>query len=52
MFKCEWLKKLLGIKKEGCGHSEQAQTETPAPAAPITDAASTDLDKQEEASLK
>jgi len=46
MFKCEWLKKLLGIKKEGCGHSEQAQTETSAPAAPITDAASTDLDNR------
>lgn len=39
MFKCEWLKKLLGLKKECCCHPAQPVTnnqETATPAAPVS----------------
>ncbi|MBN2884634.1 hypothetical protein JXE04_01790 [Patescibacteria group bacterium] len=37
MFKCEWLKKLLGLKKEPC---HQTEMETPINSEPVSELAS------------
>ncbi|MDD3285199.1 MAG: hypothetical protein PHG95_00960 [Patescibacteria group bacterium] len=52
MFKCEWLKKLLGMKKECCCHSGHEHAEASAPAASNDNIVSASSENQEEASLK